>query len=210
MPRVEIQHLRVTKSGKLICQLDELTVQRGERLCISGPNGSGKTTLLRVLAGLEREFDGSCQINVPDSDRTFVHQDPYLFRGTVHDNMSYGLLGRGVTKPDCGRLVSRCLDRFGLSSFINANARSLSGGETRRVAIARALVLQPKLLLLDEPFAEVDDEGVATISRILREMPAETTVIMTHPSKIEMHDVSRTVTLDKSNTIGKMTASRNE
>ena len=88
---VTLNGLAVSKNEKPICSVSNLTILEGERLAVVGPNGSGKTTLLRVLAGLESELSGKFKIEVSQRDAVYVHQTPFLFRGTVQQNVEYGL-----------------------------------------------------------------------------------------------------------------------
>ena len=82
------RNLAVTKGDQVICRAPDFTVSRGERIGIIGPNGSGKSTLFRVLAQLDCEFTGECQVTVEPRERVYVHQSPYLFSGSVLDNIT--------------------------------------------------------------------------------------------------------------------------
>ena len=103
-PLVTLSGLAVSKNEKTICSVSELTINKGERLTVVGPNGSGKSTLLRVLAGLESDLTGNLKSEVPQCDVVYVHQTPYLFRGTVQQNVEYGLKSRSYPKA-----ARRCL-----------------------------------------------------------------------------------------------------
>lgn len=178
---IELDELRVVKGGRTICHVSRLAIASGERVAILGPNGSGKTTLLRVLAGLETDYAGRCTIDALWRDRVYVHQSPYLFRGTVMFNATYGLRVRGVNRTEGRRRANELLERLGLSFLARQRVTNLSGGERRRVALARALILRPRLLLLDEPLADLDDDGVAAVSAALEELP-ESTVLVASPT----------------------------
>ena len=156
---IEIKDLQVVRSGQTICCVDQLAVSEGERLAVIGPNGSGKTTLLRVAGGLEIDFAGCCTVGVPHHQRTYVHQHPYLFRGTVLSNVRYGQPTRSRQEA----LAQGWLDRLGVGDLAHRSTENLSGGEIRRVALARALTCEPKLLLLDEPLAELDADSVRLV-----------------------------------------------
>ena len=135
--------------------LPALDIERGERLGARGRNGCGKSTLLRILAGLLEPTRGTVEGAPPPGRAVLLHQRPYLFRGTARDNVAYAL--RLAKRP-----VSEAgawLERLGATAFADRVARELSGGERRRVAIARALAVRPELLLLDEPFAALDEPG---------------------------------------------------
>ena len=176
---LSIRDLQVAKRGKMICRVPELDVQAGERVVVAGPNGAGKSTLLRVLGGLETVFSGSCDVKVSVSQRVFVHQSPYLFRGSVLKNVSYGLTARGIPRRQQGEVAAQWLDRFGIAHLSGSPSHQLSGGERRRVALARAFAVSPKLLLLDEPLADLDEHAVTIVQRALEAQDA--TVLIASP-----------------------------
>lgn len=137
----------------------------GETHAILGPSGSGKSTLLRVLGLLERPAHGRITLDgrpVVAGDKSArmmmaaVFQNPYLFKGTVAENVAYGLRLRGVPRPERDDRVASALERVGLGGTQKSSALRLSGGEAQRVALARALVLEPRILLLDEPLSYLD------------------------------------------------------
>ena len=177
---VEIRDLNVSKSGKSICRISDLTVNNGERLAVIGPNGSGKTTLLRVLGRLELQYTGKCESDIPRRQRIYVHQTPYMFRGSVLFNAMYGLRSHGIARQEAKRSAIEWLTRLGIEHLAERSCRDLSGGEKRRVALARALALEPKLLLLDEPLADLDDEGINDVCRALEHL-SHSTVIVASP-----------------------------
>jgi molybdopterin-binding protein len=170
-----------------------LDVRHGEVLGIIGPNGSGKSTLLRVLALLETPASGEVRVHgeiVKPADGLLarrrmatVFQQPFLARGTVDENVAVGLRFRGVGGAEIATRVGRWLERFAIGHLRGRVARTLSGGEAQRVALARALVLEPDVLLLDEPFAALDAPARAALipelGAILR-ADAITTVLVTH------------------------------
>lgn len=156
---LDVTSLNVLRNGQPICHVPKLQIARGECVAILGANGSGKTTLLRVLAGLESNYEGQVHVEVPRSDRGFVHQSPYLFRGTVLSNVLYGLQQRRSSAIENEQKAIEWLDRIGMKSMSDRRVTHLSGGEKRRVAVARAMVLRPQLLLLDEPLSDMDDAG---------------------------------------------------
>ena len=189
---IHVRDLRVSKGGKTICCVDELTVQRGERIAIVGPNGSGKTTLLRVLAGLEPNYSGQCRVDAAPLDRVFVHQSPFLFRGSVMTNVSYGLAARGFNRKACKSLAIEWLERLGIADLADASVRKISGGEARRTALARALILRPQLLLLDEALADLDDAGSDLLIKAMHEVP-ESTIAIASPIELPKGIAARTV-----------------
>jgi len=180
---IEVQNLKVVKKSDVICSVRELAVETSERMAVVGPNGSGKSTLLRVLAGLERDFQGSCSVGVERKQRVYVHQTPYLFRGTVLFNVKYGLRSHGIRGTVCEQRARHWLERTGIAHLADSRAGRLSGGERKRTALARALAVDPRVLLLDEPFAELDENGAADIVRILTELQ-ETTVVLVSPTPL--------------------------
>ena len=180
---IQIENLRVSKNGSTICRAAELSVQAGDRVGIYGANGSGKTTLLRVIAGLEPDFQGRCHVDIPRLCRIYVHQDPFLFRGTVLRNVTYGLRARGVPHKTGEVQARACMERLGIAALAGRRVNHLSGGERRRTALVRALVIEPPLLLLDEPFAEMDAEGEAQVIRALGELE-NTTVLIASPTEL--------------------------
>ena len=168
-----------------------LSVDRNEVLAVLGPNGAGKSTLFRLLLLLEPadagtvEFDG-VRVRAGDARaRTRmagVFQRPWLFRGTVRSNVAYGLHGRR-SGPERARAVDDALAALDIAAIADAPVDSLSGGEAQRVALARALVLEPDVLLLDEPSANLD----VTAQRRFREdvehavrAHARAVVVVTH------------------------------
>ncbi len=193
---IRIEGLRVARNGTTICAVDELAVERGERVAIQGGNGSGKTTLLRVIAGLERDAAGRCEVDTAPRDRVYVHQNPYLFRGTVLRNVTYGLRARGVARGDREELAHAWLAKLGVDCLAKRRADHLSGGERRRVALARAMLLKPKLLLLDEPFAEMDADGERDLVRLLAD-ETDATVLIATPTELPDGVARRTCVVER-------------
>jgi tungstate transport system ATP-binding protein len=177
-------------------QVERLELLPGRIYALAGPNGAGKSTLLSILALLtppcsgEMSFAG--QRVTGDRERrrlrpqvTLVHQAPYLFRGTVRENVAFGLRQRQVQMAATEQMVQRSLERVGLGTFADRDVHKLSGGEAQRVAIARALALEPQLLLLDEPFSALDRDSAACLEELLRDLAAKgtTVVVATHDSE---------------------------
>jgi len=143
----------------------DLEVREGELLSILGPSGCGKSTLLRVIAGLVSPSRGELAIRQSDPDRSLlgmVFQDHSVFPWkTVERNVRLGLdiqRHHRHSRAERNALVAAALERLGLAEFARAYPHTLSGGMRQRVAIARALVLQPEVLLMDEPFASLDQQ----------------------------------------------------
>ncbi len=176
-----------------------LRVDRGEVFALIGPTGAGKTTLLRLIDLIDIPtsgriyFDGveateSAKVRTEMRRRmAFVLQKPVVFNLSVHDNIACGLKWRGVRRAELREKVSRVLEMVGLSADKNRNARTLSGGETQRVAIARALAIEPEVLLLDEPTANLDPVSASRIEKLI------TGIIQHYATTIIMatHDMSQ-------------------
>src|SRR5688572_1504386 len=170
-----------------------LDVVAGEVLAVIGPNGAGKSTLLRVLGLLERPDTGQVLVRGRAVDgrealgerrrMATVFQEPLLTDATVADNVALGLRFRGVSAAAGRARVARWLERLGVGGLATRAARTLPGGEAQRIALARALVLEPEVLLLDEPFAGLDAPARAALmtdlGAILR-ADRTTTVLVTH------------------------------
>jgi len=159
--------LRKRVGGRPLFDINELVLQPGECVALSGRNGAGKSTLMRVLAGIEaadamilheqgRAYSGKAARLRVRAQVIYVHQHPYLFDRPVVDNVGYGLRCQGITGAEAARRVDEALDWAGLAHLRARNAREVSGGERQRLALARARVLRPRLLLLDEPTANLD------------------------------------------------------
>lgn len=180
---VQLSGLSVTKNGTVICSVGELALKNGERLVIAGPNGSGKSTLLRVLAGLETDYAGRFETRIERRERAFVHQSPFLFRGTVRQNVEYGLVARSIDRTRREWQAQEWLMRLGIADLASRGVRDLSGGERRRVALARACVLRPKLLLLDEPLADLDESGIEAVCGAIAEL-SDSTIVIASPTPL--------------------------
>ncbi|MFQ5746111.1 MAG: ABC transporter ATP-binding protein [Gemmatimonadota bacterium] len=162
---------------RTVLAVPRVTLREGEILAILGPNGSGKTTLLHVLAGLRRPTSGRIEYRGhtgADARKALrlstaaVFQRPHLWEGSVRMNLELGLRIRGRRRPSSDEMAARVEARarqLGVAALLDAPARHLSGGEMQRVAIARALLLEPDVLFLDEPTANLDLE----VCRSLRE-----------------------------------------
>ncbi|MFH0901967.1 MAG: ABC transporter ATP-binding protein [Pseudomonadota bacterium] len=166
MKLLEIHDLVVTAGRNTLLRADDLALNEGEILAVLGPTGAGKTTLLRALHGVERPASGDYRwrgvpttVPFPVEKRrrvTMVFQAPLLLGGDVVTNVATGLRLRGIGHTARLEQAAATLRLFHLEQLAKRPARELSGGEAQRVALARALVLEPEILLLDEPLASLD------------------------------------------------------
>jgi tungstate transport system ATP-binding protein len=169
----------------------DLSMEEGEALGVVGESGAGKTTLLRLLAGLDVPTEGTLRWRGRAVDKqvatelrkeaTMIFQHPLFIRGSVYDNVAYGLRLRGVPEAEISKRVSETLTKVRLLDFETRDARKISGGEQQRVSLARALVLDPKVLILDEPTANLDSENASIVSDIIAgEAGARSVVVASH------------------------------
>lgn len=166
-----------------------VAVNSGEFICVVGPSGCGKSTLLNLIAGLETDFEGDILIdgqyfNGPSSDRVIIFQELALFPWlNVRKNVEFGLKMKGVSKNDRRDRASELLRLVHLSRFENSFIHQLSGGMKQRVALARALAMEPKILLMDEPFTALDAQTRHLLHLELQEIwlaTQNTIIFVTH------------------------------
>lgn len=191
----------------------DLEVRSGELLALLGPSGSGKTTLLRIVAGLdwpdagEVRFDGEDALNRTVGERNigFVFQHYALFRHmTVFENVAFGLRARPrsyrPSEAEIKKRVRTLLDLVQLRWLADRYPTQLSGGQRQRIALARALAIEPRLLLLDEPFGSLDAKVRKDLRRWLRNLHSEihvTSIFVTHDQEEALEVADRVVVMDK-------------
>lgn len=190
----KLKHIRHRYGQRTVLNILDLQINKSEILALVGPSGAGKSTLLRLLAMLEAPTQGQLALNfenrilnhqtatIEDRRRmVMVFQRPVLLSTTVRNNVAYGLRLRGQ-QNSAGR-IDEMLERLSLSHLSDARPGTLSGGEMQRVALARALILQPDVLLLDEPTANLDPYNVQLIENFLKEEHqrySPTIILVTH------------------------------
>jgi NitT/TauT family transport system ATP-binding protein len=188
----QIQFDGVTKSygtGRLVLQSVDLTIRKGEFVSLIGPSGCGKSTVLKLMAGLTPPSAGTIQVDgmTPENARetmSFIFQDATLLPWrTVTDNVGLGLELEGVMRQRRLEKVRSLLQLVGLGEVADAYPRELSGGMKMRASIARALAINPRLLLMDEPFAALDEMTRDRLNEEVLRLHAEqqwTAVFVTH------------------------------
>jgi sulfate transport system ATP-binding protein len=212
---MKISLVGVSKRFETFTALDHvnLEVRSGELLALLGPSGSGKTTLLRIVAGLEWpdggevRFDGEDALSRTVGERHvgFVFQHYALFRHmTVFENVAFGLRARPrrirPSEADIKKRVETLLDLVQLGWIAGRYPTQLSGGQRQRIALARALAIEPRVLLLDEPFGSLDAKVRKDLRRWLRNLHSEihvTSIFVTHDQEEALEVADRVVVMDK-------------
>jgi len=183
---LEITSLGKIYQGKRVLEGVSFAVEEGELVSIIGPSGSGKTTLLKLIAGLERPDHGriASRADLGRDPAILVFQDNVLFPAmSVFDNVAFGLRARRLERQVVAAKVMEILAYFGLSQLAQRFPRQLSAGQQQRVALARAMVVGPAILLLDEPFANLDRNLKGSTAEFIRSFQKEykiTTLCVTH------------------------------
>ena len=163
-----------------------LSAEGGRTIVLLGVNGAGKTTLLRIIAGLEAFDKGSITFNGQSMTAqelrkiaTMVFQKTVMFNRNVYDNLAFGLKIRGTPEPEIAAKVTEALHSVGLTNFEKRKARKTSGGEQQRISLARAFLLDPRILLLDEPTANLDPNSARIIEKaIINRKSSDRIIIM--------------------------------
>lgn len=200
-PLLEVRGLskvfQVNGSPKSILEGIDLTAGRGELICLLGRSGCGKSTLLKILAGFLPPTSGDVllegtRITGPGPDRCVIFQEDALFPWlTVEENIAFGLGSRAVDRGTVRDEVERFLGLVGLGEFRDYLPREISGGMKQRVALARVLILQPKILLMDEPFGALDAQTREDMQGLLLQIWEQ----LSHTIVFVTHDVSEAMIL---------------
>ncbi len=181
----------IRRTGDFVLHIERLELEKGGYLVLLGPSGSGKTMLLELLAGLENADSGYIFLNGTDILKLqagqrgigMVFQKQWLFPHlSVAENIAYGLQGKGLAASEIDKQIKRLAQETRCDHLLKRRADKLSGGEAQRVAIARALAIRPKILLLDEPLANLDAPLRAEFSSLIRQLNrrGQTIIHVTH------------------------------
>ncbi len=218
MTIIELKNAAYTyPDGTKALQGITLKINEKEKLAVIGPNGSGKSTLLMLLAGLFVPSSGTVRIfNVSITKKTagndrlmnpvrqrigIVFQDPdvQLFSSTVFDDIAFGLLYQNKRKEEIQEKVNGVLNLLGIESIAGKHPYALSGGEKRKAALATVLVLEPDVLLLDEPTADLDPESKKELVKIIQKLQraGKTTITATHDTGTAHKIASKAIVLNR-------------
>lgn len=186
---VELVSVKKKFTDEWLFSIDEFTFDSGKIHGVIGHNGAGKTTLLRMIGGLDTDYSGQIKYGQRVySDElikkiTYISQDPYMLNRSVYDNIAYPLKVRRIPLKEIHTKVSNMMERLEISYLKDRMATVLSAGEKERVSLARGLVFEPRLILLDEPTANIAPDSVHHLERILIDYQREhraTMVVVTH------------------------------
>jgi iron(III) transport system ATP-binding protein len=206
---VQCRHVRLSYGPTEVLKDVNLDIEPGEFFALLGPSGSGKSTLLRLIAGFNRHQHGEVLVDgqdvspLPPWQRNIgmVFQNYALWpHMTVWDNVAFGLVERKASKADIQRKVGAALELVGLGQYAQRRPNQLSGGQQQRVALARTIVIEPQLLLLDEPLSNLDKTLRVQMRQELLAMQRRlglTTIFVTHDQEEAMTTADRMAVLDK-------------
>lgn len=186
---IKVKNIKKSYGSRTVLCVDSLNFEKGKIHGILGPNGSGKSTFMKILAGLEEKDSGKVTYDGLElnseimKSMTYSEQSSYLLRRTVFENIAYPLIIRRINKEMIYDRVNEIMDKFEIYKLKDQIATKLSGGESQKVALARAMVFEPKLLILDEPTANIDPNSTNVIEKNLIELNDNirtTILIVTH------------------------------
>jgi tungstate transport system ATP-binding protein len=184
------KYLELSNIQKKFGNIDTLNkvsieIEKGKITTLVGTSGAGKTTVLRIISGLDHPDNGQVKfegrIMKPKELRSItsmVFQKTAMFNTTVYNNLAFGLKVRGFEKNDIDRKIKEILSKVGMEEFVKRKAKKLSGGEQQRISLARALIIEPKILLLDEPTANLDPSNAQIIEKIIKESKNLNTILL--------------------------------
>ena len=179
-----IETIKISKSYGKNSILNEISINIGlnEITGLLGPNGAGKTTLFYILAGLTKPTNGKVLLNNSeitnlsissraDAGLVYLPQEPSIFRNlSVKDNLRSSLETKTISKQQIEKRITELMEEFKISSLSNQKGRELSGGQRRRVEIARSIALNPKFIMLDEPFAGIDPLAIDDLKELIQKL----------------------------------------
>lgn len=204
---ININGLTCYYNGLPMVKNVHMTIEKGEMVSLVGPSGCGKTTLLKAICGLHEEVDGSLVINgkdvvtIPSHKRStiMVFQEYLLYPHlNVAENIAFGLKMRGMKRKERYEKVLPLIEKMGLSGLEKRYPGALSGGQKQRVALARALAVEPTVLLLDEPFSNLDERLREDMRRFVCDLQEElgiTTIFVTHDIEEALMSSNRVVVM---------------
>ncbi|SET47948.1 ABC transporter ATP-binding protein [Hymenobacter actinosclerus] len=190
-----VSHLSKQFNGQPVLRDISLTLAQGEVLAVLGRSGCGKTTLLKILAGIETADAGTLELHgqdllpAPPNERqmVYLYQEPLLFPHlSVFENVAFGLRIRKVKEAEIKQQVTELLAELELSEHARKSPHQLSGGQRQRVSFGRALIIRPRLLLLDEPFGNLDAQTRAAMQELFGRVSRQhhiTSIFVTHDSR---------------------------
>jgi iron(III) transport system ATP-binding protein len=205
---VECRNIRLAYDGADVLRDVSLRIEPGEFFALLGPSGSGKSTLLRLIAGFNRQLQGQLLVDGRDIGSTppYARNIGMVFQSyalwphmTVYDNVAFGLVERKVAKTEIARRVAEALETVGLKAYGQRRPNQLSGGQQQRVALARTIVIEPQVLLLDEPLSNLDKNLRVQMRQELLALQRRlgiTTIFVTHDQEEAMTTADRMAVLD--------------
>lgn len=190
---VRINRASVIVDGKALLSEINLTIFEGESVVVLGANGAGKSTLLKLCNSLISPSVGSVQ-TPPLHEQSLIFQRPALLQRSVLDNVRYVLAVRGVAEPACTEQAQRALAACNLSAISHQSARTLSGGEQQRLALARSWACEPRLMLADEPTANLAPSAVRDVESLLHTVQSGgTTLVLTTHNVAQAKRIARRI-----------------
>lgn len=198
---IEVLNVIKKYDSNIVLNINDLMINDHDFIALIGPNGAGKTTLLEIIGGLI-EYEGEIISCIKDYEVTMVFQNPHLISKDVYYNLVYPLMIRKIDKKLIDKEVNDISEKFKIKNLLNKKYDALSAGERQKVALARALIFKPKLLLLDEPTANLDPEIIKEIESILKEASKSMIIILvTHSLALAKRLANRVIFMSKGHII---------
>lgn len=189
----------VTKrfGGKTALKNISFSIKTGEFTVVLGRNGSGKSVLMQIIAGLEEANEG--KVSAPEAGLVFQNAASQILGDTVEEDLEFSLLEKKIDKAEKEKRIKRALEESALLEKRSESARSLSGGEERRLALSNALLLDRKLVIFDEPFANLDYPSVKQVCRTLSSLKKRklTVIVLTHETEKILSLADKVIILDR-------------